>query len=111
MDKKEVRRNRDDHKSLSERMNEYQGRVEQRVTEQAERATRELYETPLEQVRDAYGRVLDQFKAEVRKVASLEFTQELLRVFFQAGSGYAACNPGRLERGNHPARSAARYPS
>jgi hypothetical protein len=60
-------------------MNEYQGAVEQRVSELTERATRALYDVPVEQAREAYARILDEFKAELRKIASEEFFRGLTR--------------------------------
>ena len=69
----------DGHKLLAQRMNEYQGAVEQRVSELTERATRALYDVPVEQAREAYARILDEFKAELRKIASEEFFRGLTR--------------------------------
>jgi|SRR6516164_3648107 len=60
-------------------MNEYQGRVEERVAAIAERATGEIYEMPMERAQEAYGRLLDGFKAELRKIASEEFFRGLTR--------------------------------
>jgi hypothetical protein len=69
----------DEHRILSQRMNQYQAAVDQRVTELTDRATRELYETPLDQIRETYGRLLDQFKSEIRKIASEEFVRGLTK--------------------------------
>ena len=69
----------DEHKLLAARMNEYQGRVEERVRELADRATHELYETLVNQGTETYGRLLDQFRPEIRKIATQEFVTGLTK--------------------------------
>jgi len=69
----------DGHKVLSKRMNEYQGRVEQRISELTEKATRELYEKPLAGLRESYAEMLEQFKKELCDIASQEFFKGLTK--------------------------------
>jgi len=54
-----------------------------------------------------YARVLDQFKAEVRKIATQKFIQALTKKVLVTRSATQA----GLERGNHPSRGASRYQS
>ena len=69
----------DEHKLLAARMNDYQGRVEERVAATAERVTREIYKMPMERAQEAYGRLLDEFKTKLRKIASEEFVRGLTK--------------------------------
>jgi len=62
--------------------------VEERISALTEKATRELYEKPLAELRESHAKVLEQFRQEVRKVITDEFVRALVtkRVFVRSAS-------------------------